>query len=183
MDTFSYLSVLFSVVLGLALTQILQGLRTLMLARSRVVVYWPALIWTALMIIIIVQMWWSMFTMQALRDWTFAKYAVVMFQITALYLAVGVALPDAPPAGIVDMRKNYFSHARWFFCLLALTIASTLMKDVITVGHIVTGWNARYLGLFFVLSIIAALVRSKWYHALLAPFSLIVLLAYTALVS
>lgn len=183
MDTFSYLSVLFSVVLGLALTQILQGLRTLMLARSRVIVYWPALIWAALMIIVVVQVWWSMFTMQALRDWTFAKYAVVMFQITALYLAVGVALPDAPPEGIVDMRTDYFSHARWFFCLLALTIASTLIKDIVTVGHIITGWNAYYLGLSFVLSAIAALVKSRWYHAFLAPFSLIVLFVYTALAS
>ena len=38
-DAFSYLSVLLSIILGLAITQILQGLRRLMQARSRLRVY------------------------------------------------------------------------------------------------------------------------------------------------
>ena len=48
MDAFSYLSVLLSIILGLAITQILQGYRGLLLARGRVTFYVPSLIWTAL---------------------------------------------------------------------------------------------------------------------------------------
>ena len=40
MDAFSYLSVLISIILGLAVTQALQGFRGLMLARSRVRASW-----------------------------------------------------------------------------------------------------------------------------------------------
>jgi heme/copper-type cytochrome/quinol oxidase subunit 4 len=36
LDAFSYLSVLLSIILGLAITQVLLGLRSLMHARSRV---------------------------------------------------------------------------------------------------------------------------------------------------
>jgi len=42
MEVFSYLSVLLSIILGLAITQILQGFRVLMLARSRLRTHWPS---------------------------------------------------------------------------------------------------------------------------------------------
>src|SRR6185312_11679923 len=42
-DAFNYLSVLLSIILGLAITQILKGFRGLTLSRSRVVAYWPSL--------------------------------------------------------------------------------------------------------------------------------------------
>jgi len=46
MDAFSYLSVLLSIVLGLALTQILQGYRAILLAKGRVRHSATVLIWS-----------------------------------------------------------------------------------------------------------------------------------------
>jgi hypothetical protein len=183
MDTFSFLSVLFSVILGLALTQILQGLRVLMLARSRVRVYWPALIWAALLVLLVSQAWWGMFVMRAFHEWNFAMYAVVVLQITLLYLAAGMVLPDVAPEGPVDMRKAYFVHARWFFGLMALTVAATMLRDVVTFGHISVSWNTYYLGFFFLLTVTSAITKSRWYHAILAPFSAATVVVYTALLS
>jgi hypothetical protein len=183
MDTFSYISVLFSVVLGLALTQVLLGLRALMLARSRVVPYWPALIWAVLMVIIVVQVWWSMFGMQTIKTWNFVMYGAVMLQITVIYLAAGLAVPDIPADGPVKMREDYVSHAPWFFALLAVTILATFLKDIATIGHVITGWNAWYLGSSFVLFTTAALLRWRSYHAFLAPFSLVGIVCNIALLS
>jgi hypothetical protein len=47
MDEFGYLSVLLSVILGLAVTQILKGFRGLILSRARIRVYWPVIVWIA----------------------------------------------------------------------------------------------------------------------------------------
>ena len=44
MDEFSYLSVLISVILGLAVTQILTGFRAILLARTRIRMYWPVIV-------------------------------------------------------------------------------------------------------------------------------------------
>jgi hypothetical protein len=44
MDSFSYLSVLLSIIIGLAVTQVLQGLRVLMLSRETARLYTPSLI-------------------------------------------------------------------------------------------------------------------------------------------
>jgi hypothetical protein len=52
MDEFSYLSVLISVILGLAVTQILKEFRGILLSRVRVGIYWPVLGWAALLLLI-----------------------------------------------------------------------------------------------------------------------------------
>ena len=183
MDTFSFLSVLFSVIMGLAVTQILQGFRALMLARSRVKLYLPALIWAALMILVVAQAWWGMFGMRDFRQWNFAMYAAVLLQITLMYLAAGLVLPDIPAEGPVDMKEGYFAHSQWFFGLFALTIAATFLKDYITLGRVSSTWNAYFLEFNFALAIVAAVVRWRWFHWVLAPFAVAIIAVYTALLS
>jgi hypothetical protein len=183
MSIFDYLSVLFSVILGLAVTQILLGLRALMLARSRVAVYWPALSWAILLILIVAEAWWGMFAMRTFTQWTFAMFAVVLLQTTLIYLVAGLALPDIPPDGAVDMRRMYYDHAGWFFALFAATVVTTLAKDLITTGHFSSPSNAGLLGMYLLLSVVAAITRRSWFHALLAPFSVAVIIIYSALLS
>lgn len=182
-DTFNFLSVLFSVIMGLALTEVLQGFRRLILARRRVVLYWPALLWGGLMILIVAQAWWGMFGMRVFQSWNFAMYGIVVVQITLMYLASGVAMPELPEHGPVDMRAAYFANNRWFFSLLAATIASTFLKDFITVGRIGLSWNVGFLLLCFSMSVIAAATRSAWYHCLLAPFVIVAMAVYTTFLS
>ena len=67
LDSFSYLSVLLSIIIGLAVTQVLQGLRVLMLSRETARLYAPSLIWTALLLLIATQMWWSAFGLRRVR--------------------------------------------------------------------------------------------------------------------
>ena len=65
MDEFSYLSVLLSIILGLAVTQILTGFRGLLQSRARVQVYWPAIAWAFLLLVICAQSWWAMFGLRS----------------------------------------------------------------------------------------------------------------------
>ena len=177
MDAFSYLAVLFSIVLGLALTQILQGFSTLILARRRVVIYWPALIWGALVLLVVIQAWWAMFALRAVRVWTFAMYANVLLQTIFTYMVARLALPDIDGANQIDMRESYFAHSRWLFALFALTVASSLAKDFVFANPILL-LNTAFHGFFFVTAIIAALTKSRWYHALLAPLSAVAFVIY-----
>lgn len=183
MDTFNFLSVLFSVIMGLALTEILQGFRRLILARQRVIIFWPAMIWAVLMIIIVAQAWWGMFGMRSFRQWTMAMYTAVVVQITQMYLAAGVVVPEMPREGLLDMRVAYFRNSRWFFGLLALTVASTFVKDYVSVGRITLSWNAYFLELYFAILAVAAVIKRPWFHWALAPMSAAVIVAYAFLLS
>lgn len=164
MSTFDFLSVLFSVVIGLALTEVLQGFRELLIERKRVIIYWPALLWGVLMILIIAQAWWGMFAMRNVAEWNFVMYGAVIAQITLMYLAAGIAMPHVAVEGHIDMQARYYANARSFFTLLAATVGATFFKDYLLVGHFDSLTNALHLLYYFGLSLIAAFTRARWYH-------------------
>lgn len=115
MDQFSYLSVLLSIILGLAFTQVLTGVRGLLLARGRIRLYWPTLVWAVLLLVIFVQSWWAMFGLREHSEWTFAQFAMVLLQTIVLYLLAGLVLPDFGNAADVDLRRHYYDERVWFF--------------------------------------------------------------------
>lgn len=94
MDEFSYLSVLLSVILGLAVTQILKGFRGLVLSRARIKIYWPVIVWAALLLLICFQSWWSMFGLRHRHSWTFLQFAVVLLNTILIYMVAGLVFPD-----------------------------------------------------------------------------------------
>ena len=128
MDSFGYLSVLLSIIIGLAITHFLQGLRVIMLSRESARLYAPSLIWALLILLIATQMWWSAFDLREYRDWSFALYGLILLQVALFYLASGLVLPDLRPENI-DLEVDYFRNRRGFFGLLAgVALSSSKVK-------------------------------------------------------
>lgn len=96
MDAFSYLSVLLSIILGLAIAEVLQGYRGLLLARGRVAGGATPLIWSGLLLFAAIQAWWASFGLRDHDDWSFLAFAVILIQVGLLYMAAAVILPDPP---------------------------------------------------------------------------------------
>ena len=94
MDAFSYLSVLLSIIIGLAITQVLQGYRALLLSRSAVRLDAAALIWSGLLIIMAIQSWWASFGLREHGEWNFISFAIVLLQMILLYMMAAVIFPD-----------------------------------------------------------------------------------------
>lgn len=180
MDDFSYLSVLLSIIIGLAVTQVLQGLRVLMLSRERARLYAPSLIWALVLLLVATQMWWSAFGLRDHRDWSFGLYALILLQMGLIYLASGLVLPDLTPESI-DLEADYYRNRGWFFGLFAAAAVTSILKDVALDGRL-----PGPLNLAFHLILIAACVGgmatgNRRYHAWLAPIFLALFVGYIAL--
>ena len=78
MDSFDYLVVLLSIILGLAIEHVLQGFRGLILTRGRVKLYTPTLIWAGLTLLFVFQGWWASFGMRTYVNWTFMSFLVII---------------------------------------------------------------------------------------------------------
>ena len=180
-DAFNYLSVLLSIIIGLAITQILKGFRGLVLARARVVVYWPSVVLALLLLIIAVQMWWSMFGMREIPVWTFGKFAVVLLQITAFYLLAGLVLPDFFGEQPMALRDHYYAHHRLFFGLFLLTLLVSLLKDFVLSGHMKNNADLAFHGVFIVISIAGAWSAREWLHKLVCIAGLLAFGVYIAM--
>jgi len=165
MDDFNHLSVLLAIILGLAITQILSGFRGLVHARARVRMYWPAIVWAWLLLVIDVQTWWSMFGLRNHHDWTFGQFSIVLLQTIILYMLAALILPDfgAEP---VDLRETYFQQARWFYSLSVLVGIVSLCKDLVLDGALPDRLNVGFHVFFMAAAAVAAVTRRDWYHKL-----------------
>jgi hypothetical protein len=181
MDAFSYLSVLISLILGLAITQVLKGIRGLMHARTRLKSYWPAVIWAILIVVISVQSWWAMFGLRAHTDWTFLDFSVVLSQTIDLYLLAALVLPDFFGDTAVDLREHYYAHRRWFFSLLVLLIAISLAKQLIIDGQLPRPADLGFHLLFAATGVSGLLIAKPRYHEFLALSGVLTIGAYIAL--
>jgi len=181
MDQFSYLSVLLSIILGLAITQVLKGFRGIVLSRSRVRMYWPVLLWAIGLLGICVQSWWAMFELREVVVWAFAHFAVVLLQTVFTYMLAALVFPDFFGDDTVDLRSHYFAHTRWFFGLFVALLTTSLAKDLVIYGHLSGRTNVAFHLAFISAFLIAVLTSREWYHKTLSVIGIAAFAAYTLL--
>jgi hypothetical protein len=178
MDAFSYLSVLLSIIVGLAITQILAGFRGIVLWRSRVRMFWPSPLWAGTLLLINIQSWWAMFSLREVHTWTFAGFAVVLAQTIVQYLLAAIVLPDFSGERDTDLREHYWTHTRWFFGLFVLVLLISLAKDPVLYGQAPERDNLAFHFGFIALAATALFTRRDGYHKFLALLGACVFCAY-----
>jgi hypothetical protein len=181
MDEFSYLSVLLSIILGLAVTQILVGFRGLLQSRGKVRLYWPAIAWSFLLLVIFAQSWWAMFGLRAHHQWTFAGFAVVLLHMICLYMLAALVLPDFPPDAPVDLRASYMANHRWFGAIAALSAIVSLTKDLVLTGALPERMNVAFHAVFISAAIVAAVTRREVVHKAFVVTIAVLFAVYIAL--
>ena len=164
MDAFSYLSVLLSIIIGLGLTQILTAVGRIIRHRDRVRVDWLPLLWAGVLLVIYVQVWWSMFGLRNVRDWTFASFLIVLAQAGTLYLMAALVLPEQIDEQHVDLAAYYDEHRRWFFGFLLVTLVVSVIKDVIITGALPRPLNLGFHVFLAAASVSAIFVRRRRYQ-------------------
>ena len=181
MDAFSYLSVLLSIIIGLAITQILQGYRGLLLSRSRVTLYGPTLILSGLMLAFATQSWWASFGLADRQGWNFGDFAMVLLQTIILYMMAAVVLPDTPPGEPIDLRAHYYRERVPYFSLSLAMLVVSVGKEWILDGRLPHPANLAFHGIFAVASLVGLLVGRPRVHLLLVPTTALVAAVYIAL--
>ena len=181
MDAFSYLSVLLSIVLGLALTQILQGYRAVLLAKGRIRHSATVLIWSGQFVAIVAQAWWASFGLRDRTHWDFIAFAVILAQMGLVYMAAAVIFPDIPPSGDVDLGDHWERHRGAFFGFVLAMLAASLLKSVALDDRLPATADTFFHLLLAVIAVSGIVVRNARIQLLIACISASVLVAYVAL--
>ena len=182
MDAFTYLSVLLSIVLGLALTQILQGYRALLLARGRVRLSATVLIWSGLLIAIVAQAWWASFGLRDRTQWDFITFAIILGQMGLIYMAAAVVFPDIPAGGRnVDLSEHWERHRGAFFGFLIAMLAASLAKSFALDDRLPSRPDVLFHLLLALVGAIGILARNARVQLALACVTVAIFVAYVAL--
>jgi hypothetical protein len=181
MDAFSYLSVLLSIIIGLAITQVLQGYRGLLLARHRTTLSAAVLIWSGLILLFATQAWWASFGLQDRAHWDFFGFAIILLQMIMLYMISAVVFPEFRPDDRIDLAEHFDRHRGIFFGLLIGMLAVSVSKDVILAHRLPTPLNLAFHAMFMTAAVIGIVARSARVQLWLAVFALGAFVAYISL--
>jgi len=167
---FEYISVLTSIIIGLGIAHLLQGVAGLVQHPGRHRIYWVHLVWVAYMFFQMIFWWWWEFNLGKLEVWYFPNYLFVLLYAVVLYVACALLFPSDLD-GYSGFEDFFISRRVWFFGLLAavnvIDIYDTWMKGA---EHFQSAGTA-YLVLTstnFVSAVIAAITSNRLYHAFLA---------------
>jgi hypothetical protein len=111
-DTFEYLAVLISIVVGLGLTHVLSAMGRVISSPANEKLFWVHSLWTLFILVYLVFWWWFELGLRDVGEWTGSVYAFVVLYAIALYLLSVVIVPAEPQA---DYREYYFSRRKWIF--------------------------------------------------------------------
>ncbi|MGI9114386.1 MAG: hypothetical protein DLM52_08325 [Chthoniobacterales bacterium] len=178
MDEFGYLSVLLSIIVGLAVAQILIGMRGCMLTRSRVRPFWPVQWWAVIFLLISAQTWWAMFSLRNRHTWDFVAFAVLLAQVIILYLVTGLIYPDFVLEREVNLRTHYFEQRRHFFSLCVAMLLLSICRDLVLNHALPEPLNLAFHLAFIAFAISGILFTSEWYHKLAAVVIAGILVTY-----
>lgn len=186
MDAFSYLSVLLSIILGLAIQQILQGYRALILARARVRRDWLPLVWSVLILLMTVQHWWASFGLAERAEWRFPDFLVTLLTTALIYMMAAIVLPDVPADKPTDLRDHFERERRALFALFGAAILSSMLREWQLEGRLPEPENLLFHGLFLLVAFIGLATGRRRVHEgiavlLAALFGSYVVLLFTRL--
>ncbi len=179
MSQFEYVAVLISIIVGLALTQILRGVGRMVTTKDGPRPYWVHLIWTFYLFLNIALFWWWEFRLGTV-EWSLSIYLVVITYAT-LFFFVSLVMQPGTLDGVASYREYFYSHRRWIFGLIiAITLwdfVDTLIKGMTHFANLGAGYLAMNITLIGA-SAVAIITPNERYHKIFATAWLIIFVAF-----
>jgi hypothetical protein len=176
-DAFAYLSVLLSIVLGLAMAEILQGYGVLLRSRATLRLYAPPLIWSVMLLLLATHFWWASFGLASRQNWSFAAFGAVLLQTVMLFMGSALALPHDNSGEPIDLRAHYYAERVPFFAfgLLFLLVGFIKLWLLADPFH---GLTLGFFAFFASMTLVGLIFRSPKVHEILAPIMAAGILAF-----
>lgn len=182
MSAFEYVMVLVSIVVGLGVTHILSavgaGVHRIRGLGPPLRVDLTYLAWVLFAFLLLISFWWWEFKLgEAVAEWTFGIYLLILGYAVSLFLLAVVLVPRDLD-GVSDTVEYFLGIRRWFFGIFLLSLVIDVPDTLLKRGALaldpeywaITGTNAA-------VSVIGIASTSRTVHRILA----LVILGYQIL--
>jgi len=177
MGLFEFLMILLSVVIGLALSELLTGLAQLLRNRDTVQFYWMHGAFQLGVFMALLQQWWESWNWANVETLELGTVLLQLFQPVVLFLIAHLLSPQE--AAGIDLKKYYFKQAPVLWTLVALgTIVGTIVAPLIRGGDLLGLGNLAGAPLILI-SCVLIVTRREIVHAILGPVVMILVILDT----
>jgi hypothetical protein len=176
MTIFDYVMVLASIIIGLAVTHLLQGLARIVYQSGRSEIYWVHVLWVVSLLEIAIFWWWWEFAFSSTHVWTFGLYLFVLGFAAVIYFLAALLIPGSLE-GYAGYKDYYYTRRFWLlglyilFCLL--DAVDTALKGADYFASL--GWQYPVTGGVQIALCVAGMMwRKEWLHAAIPIVALLI---------
>jgi hypothetical protein len=115
MRPFDFVAVFYSVVLGVAVAQLMTGVGRLVEERRRVRNYWVHSVWILALLLCDADNWWSLWAVRDVASWRLVSFLLLIVLTTFVFLMTVLLFPRPPePGETIDLREHYYENSSIF---------------------------------------------------------------------
>ena len=179
MTQFEFVSVFIAIVVAFGVSDILSSWGEQVRLRHRIRHYALHLAWSVLLLIVMMQVWWSLWLYRERTEWTFLEYVTLMVPFLTLALIAYILTPKLEDRE-QDIKRYYFDNSRWIFSLGAFYLASWMVFSYAVLGNPIDepGSLSRITGLLLMLAL--AVWKNERFHVGAVVFAYFLLIAWVA---
>ena len=122
MTQHEYIFITISIILGLAITRLLSSVAGLIRAHKRVTFHWSTAVWSASVMLFILQLWWVGWELRSFSDWAILDFFVMVIGSIFIYGAAELALPSEDYDITSDAELDFLAHSQSFGRISALSM-------------------------------------------------------------
>lgn len=120
MDKIAYLATFVSLILGLALANVLRQF-TAMVKRGRSADwYWIHTAWSVFLFFALASEWWVLLLWEKIEPIGFYDYLAILVKPSLWFIASDLLFPDRRAEATLDLRAHFYQVRRAFFLVLLL---------------------------------------------------------------
>ena len=177
-ESFNYLRIILTVVVGLGLTTALNALGKVIKFRPFIKVYWVAVLWEIGVLLMLLLHWYSVWVFHMIQDWTYLKFVLLLLPSFSLYVTSHLAFPEFQQGKKYDLEKFYYQNRKYFFGAAATYFVLDALQSrlILTAPWVTLDNGFRLFAIFIVIA--SARSTSHRFHASASLMALATLVAY-----
>lgn len=173
METFDYISVMISIVLGLGIANILNTIGILIRNKHRVIHSSTYYMHCLFVILLLFQAWWTVFGYKDYPDWDFFFYLLVLIMISLIYLLTEM-LKVKEGLEVINLETIFLDNKTLYFLMFVVSAAGGgLIQSIVTNSSIFTKMNI-FRGLLILFGLWGAYVGNPKVQKLIAIVFLLI---------
>ncbi len=177
MTQFEFVLVFISLVVAFAVSDILENWGEQIRVRRRVQPYLLHTAWSALLLFVMMQAWWSLWDLNEQPEWTFPQYLTLAVPFLILALMAYILTPnfDDPDE---DVKQHYFDTSRWFFALGAVYLGAWAFYSYVIIGTPIDEAGSTYRFAGIALTLFLAAWRNERVHMVAVALAYVLMAAW-----
>jgi len=159
MSLFEYIMVLTSILIGLGIAELLNGIVRMLRTDFKEGFYLPQVFWASFLFLYLIIVWWSRWDLSENFHWTFLQLMMSLVGPVLAFIAAGLMFARNRTA-----RVYYFRHQKTMFTLLPLIATSSLLHELIIEGTAVMSFTSFMSTLLITATLLPRFFRQDWIH-------------------